>query len=83
MYMLHIYTYHSHTYTTHLGLHPRGPAGRPRCRYALFSATYSDQIMANVRDFVPRTHKRLVIQLHKNEVRRVSVCGCVKGGGGW
>jgi hypothetical protein len=27
--------------------------------------------MANVRDFVPRTHKRLVIQLHKNEVRGV------------
>lgn len=27
------------------------------------------QVMANVRDFVPRTHKRLVIQLHKNEVR--------------
>jgi hypothetical protein len=46
----------------------REAQGFPRCRYALFSATYSDQIMANVRDFVPRTHKRNLIQLHKNEV---------------
>ncbi|EWM27830.1 atp-dependent rna helicase [Nannochloropsis gaditana] len=46
----------------------RAKSGTPICRYALFSATYSDTIMANVRDFVPRTSKRALIQLDKNEV---------------
>ncbi|GAB5036885.1 dbp5p [Nannochloropsis oceanica] len=46
----------------------RSQTGTKPCRYALFSATYSESVMNNVRAFVPHTYKRCLIQLDKNEV---------------